>query len=221
MASVVDICNIALSNIRAGSINSLTEGSLGAQQCNLKYQLIVDFMIRDHPWTFARKKIAMAELTDDLFDWVYSYQYPSDCLMINRLMSAETKVSTVDGLAYRPDYYNNDPLLNNYDKLKSIEYAIENSSGVKVIGCDLPQAYIDYRVRITNPNLFDSNFIIALSWYLASELAIPIVGGDAGRVFRGEALSVYQNVLATAKSQNGNEQKKHSVAESDFILARR
>ena len=45
MASEVEICNLALSNIRAGSINSLTEGSLQAQICKLKYPILRDLCI--------------------------------------------------------------------------------------------------------------------------------------------------------------------------------
>ena len=45
MTSVVDICNLALSNIRAGSINNIDEVSLQAQQCKLKYPFMRDRLL--------------------------------------------------------------------------------------------------------------------------------------------------------------------------------
>ena len=82
MASDVEICNIALSNIRAGSINSLDENSLQAQQCKLKYALLRDRMLTEVPWTFNRKIRALSVLTTEIFNWAYAYQYPTDCLKI-------------------------------------------------------------------------------------------------------------------------------------------
>ena len=42
MASEIDICNLALGHIRAGTINSLDEGSVQAKQCKLKYPIMRD-----------------------------------------------------------------------------------------------------------------------------------------------------------------------------------
>ena len=83
MASEIEICNLALGNIRAGSINSFTEGSIQAQQCNLKYSIIRDRCLREIVWSFNRKIEALATLSSvTIFNWAYAYQYPSDCLKI-------------------------------------------------------------------------------------------------------------------------------------------
>ena len=88
MASEVEICNLALSNIRAGSINSLNEGSVQAQLCKLKYPILRDRCLREIPWQFNHKIRALAPVTTDIFNWGYAYSYPVDCLKIHRLVGS-------------------------------------------------------------------------------------------------------------------------------------
>ena len=97
MASEIEICNLALSNIRAGSINSFTEGSLQAQQCNLKYSILRNRVLKES-WGFNHKIRALSVLTTEVFNWVYAYQYPTDCLKINRLVGLIDLVPTICGL---------------------------------------------------------------------------------------------------------------------------
>lgn len=214
MASEVEICNLALSGIRAGSINSLNETSLQAQQCKLKYSLLRDMLLRDVPWNFAHKTDALALLTDDLFNWVYAYQYPSDCLYVNRLIlnfeefgsSGVTRSRHIEDL-YTPD-------LN-----KQVKYEIQNVSNNRVIAANEPELRISYRMRVTDPNLFDTLFIQVFVKLLESELAIPIVGAEVGRQLRSDALQLYEAYLLEATASNGNEGYTESV-DSDFITIR-
>jgi hypothetical protein len=152
MASEVDICNMALSGIRGGSINSLDEASLQAQQCKLKYPFLRDMLLRDVPWNFAHKEDALALLTDDLFNWVYAYQYPSDCLYINRLiLNFEEFGDTGDGVTrsrHIEDIYSP-------DLGRQVKYEIQNLDGNRVIAANEPTLRISYRKKITDPNLFD------------------------------------------------------------------
>lgn len=221
MASQVEICNIALANIRSQGINDINEASVQAQNCKLKYNLVLEFMLRDAPWNFAKKQVPLALLADDLFSWVYAYQYPSDCLRVNRLMSTANRITeTEPGYVSRPDYYN-DPL----DSLTSneirIPYEIINSSDNKVIGCNEATPWVEYNMKVTDPNKFDSQFIMAFAWYLASEVAMPIIGGENGDAQRRNALQMYARTVSEATAINANEQDFNPVAkESDFILAR-
>lgn len=216
MASEVEICNLALSDIRAGSINSLDESSLQAQQCKLKYPHLRDMLLRDVPWNFAHKTDALALLTDDLFNWVYSYQYPSDCLYINRLvLNYEQFGATGDGV------YRNRHIEDIYtpDLDRQIKYEIQNVNNNRVIAANETELRISYRTRVTDPNLFDTLFIQTFVKLLASELAIPVVGAEVGRQFRSDALQLYEAYLLEATASNGNEGYTEPV-ESDFITIR-
>lgn len=204
MASIVDICNIALSNIRAGSINSLQEGSLQAQQCSLKYPLIRDTLLTQAHWGFAGNIAKLAVLTTTVPHWNYAYQYPPDCLQIRKLMLPNGNV---------PAY-----ILDKFDA--QIPYKIMNPTGNnRIIVANVPTLEMDYTVKVEDPNMFDESFIQALTWMMAAELAVPIVGSETGRPLRSDALEMYKSYLATAVTDTLNEQF-HQTRESDFITVR-
>lgn len=229
MTSVVEICNIALSNIRAGSINSLTEGSLPAQQCNLKYDILRDQILRDAPWQFARKVRPLSLLSDvDIFNWSFAYQYPSDCLYINQLiLNWEQFSSDQPGLASRNRVYRNSYLYGGggYDDHlrgdfnRQIEYQVHNVNGNRVIAANDEELRIEYRARVTDPNLFDNQFIMGFSHLLAAELAIPLVGTEKGRQLRSDSLSIYNAYINAAVASNANEQF-YPTPDSELILTR-
>ena len=218
MASEIDICNLALGNIRAGSINSLTENSQQAKQCALRYPILRDQMLQDSPWQFAGAVKPLALLVADLFDWAYTYSYPVDCFRINRLVpnfegiNAENRTS---GLYYP---YRDGGMTGAYNG-PVIGYKIFNLNGTKVIGCNYSDMRIDYRVKITDTNLFSSNFTLALSHLLAAEMAIPIVGAETGRALRADSLKMYESYLDAGIVNELNEQAQE-IAESEYITVR-
>jgi hypothetical protein len=218
MTSEVEICNLALSHIRAGSINSLTESSVQAQQCKLKYPILRDQMLQDAPWQFNRSIKALAVLTDTLFNWIYVYQYPTDCLYVNRLILDFAEVSsdtTTSAISSR--YY--DRGLPRPDLDRQVEHKIYNIDGNRVIASNECNLRIDYRKRVEDPNLFNVNFIMGLSHMLAAELSIPLVGIDKGRALRSDELKIYQSYVDSGIENELNEQFTH-IPDSDFINIR-
>lgn len=203
MASAVEICNLALGNIRAGSINSLTETSLAAQQCALKYPILRNRLLTEVSWGFNRSVKALAVLTVDLFNWAYAYQYPTDCLKINRLVGAYEQLSNVD--ADVVSRLLDSQLLPLTSWQRKVPYEVFNVSDNKVIGANEADLRIDYAVKITDPNLFSSDFILALSHLLAAELAIPIVGAETGRQLRSDSLQIYNEYLNAAIADDLNQ----------------
>ena len=87
MASVIEICNRALSNIgNSRSINSLNEASKEADQCSLHFDACRDAALADFDWNFATKRLALADTNNPPPDWQYAYQYPTDCVRITEIM---------------------------------------------------------------------------------------------------------------------------------------
>jgi len=204
MSSVVEICNIALSNVRSGSINSIDEPSLAAQQCKLKYPFLRDMMLTETPWSFNHKIRALSVLTTEVFNWNVAYQYPVGCLKINRLVSATEELTGADaGLLSRLSDSQLQQLEANRPK---VPYEVFNFSDNKVIAANEEGLRIDYAAKVTDPNLFSNNFTLALSHLLAAELAIPLAGGELGRQLRSDSLELYQAFLASAESDDLNEQ---------------
>tara|TARA_R110000803_G_scaffold4054_6_gene13891 strand:- start:5726 stop:6388 length:663 start_codon:yes stop_codon:yes gene_type:complete len=219
MASQVEICNLALANIHAKSINSITENTVEAQYCKLKYQFVLDFMVRSAQWNFTHKQQALALTETSLFTWVYAYQYPSDCIKLNYLLSrVDSSSASTDGLAYRPQYEGVDRGL--IMGRTRVPFEVVTADGVRLIGANEPDLRIDYQSRASDPNKFDSMFIMAMAWYLAAEIALPIIGGSSGREMRSDALKMYQMTMAEALAADANEQYNGQQKDSEFILIR-
>ncbi len=219
MTSVVDICNLALAKVRGGSINSLTEASVQAQQCALHYPLLRDMVLDDAPWQFAHATKPLSLLSLEIFNWSYAYQYPTDCHRINRLVAEYEEIdSSSDGTMV--SRLRDDQLRSQSELRAQIPYEVFNVSGVKVIGSNEPNLRIDYRGKVEDPTLFSPPFVIALAHLLASEIAIPIAGGEMGMQFRSDALQLYQKYIGAALASDMNEQY-HDPLESEFITIRR
>lgn len=211
---------MALSNIRAKSINILTESSLQAQACKLKYPIVRDQMLNDMGWQFSHKIEPLALLVEEIFNWAYAYQYPSDCHQINRLVGAYEELSGEVDASQLVSQLRDDQLRTRDELRHQIPYEIFNVAGNLVIGSNEPDLRIDYRAEITDPNLFSPPFVLALSHLLASEIAIPIVGAETGRGLRSDSLQLYKQYFAGALSSDMNEQY-HPPGDSEYVNIRR
>lgn len=84
MASRTSILNLAAIKLGGKTISSPTDGSKMAIMGNAIYDQIRDSLLREHPWNFAIKRVALAE--DAAYDVPYGYDYaftlPSDCLRV-------------------------------------------------------------------------------------------------------------------------------------------
>lgn len=206
MASIVEICNLALASIRGKSINSLTESSLEAQQCKLHYDLARQFVLRDTPWSFAKKTAPLQLRIEEPLEWLYAYQYPIDCLYVHKVVANFGFGSPSSEFV-----------------LPENDYPFEIIEGVdgKSIATDLIDAYVVYTKNVTNPTQFGPQFTMALAHYLGSMIAVPIMGGDIGRSMRGDELELYRATISSAMASNMNESKSHPKRESQLVNIRR
>ena len=92
MATEVDICNIALTNLGEPKVVSLTENSERARLCNLRYPDVRDAVLRSHPWNCAMKRAQLTRTTSTpAFGYLYEYSLPADLLRV---------IGTHDSLVY-------------------------------------------------------------------------------------------------------------------------
>lgn len=215
MASEVQICNIALSQIRASTINSLNEQSVQARQCALMYPLLRDQMLQDSPWQFASAVKPLAKLDSTFFNWAYVYQYPADCLRVNRIIPNIEEINNANaGL----NYYRHEAHRPNYNDFT--EYKIYNQNGNKIICSNLDELRIDYRVKVTDTNMFSRNFTLALAHLLGSEIAVAISGAEIGVPLSQSCLAKYQYYLNAGIANELNEQQALPT-ESEYISIRK
>jgi hypothetical protein len=79
----LDVCNKAISRIRAKRIATFEEASLEARECRTFYPAVVGFMLDgpyDHDFSFANQRVILAEkaTNDRLQEWSYAYALPSN-----------------------------------------------------------------------------------------------------------------------------------------------
>ena len=191
MASEVDICNLALTHIRSQpdviSINP-AEGGVKAEQCALYYGKARRFVLRAFPWAFATTFRALALLDDPPLDGcLYAYAMPSDCLRAVHLFGPEST---------EPQPFARTVL----------------DDGTQAIYCDAETPILKYVRDLTDPNAFDPQFLVELSFYLASMLAVPISGDENLAEW---AFSKYQQFITQAAATSAHETRtkpNHTVS---------
>src|SRR5688500_7841828 len=103
MASKTDICNMALSNLAVGNVISdfESERSQEAAACRAFYDVALEGPLRDSPWPSAKKTATLALIEEDPHtEWGYSYQYPSDCITVRRIVSGTRNETSATRLPY-------------------------------------------------------------------------------------------------------------------------
>jgi hypothetical protein len=193
-ASVVQICNLALSHLGAAAIVSLTENSAEGIACNLHYETCRDSVLRDYPWNFATKRVALAELSETPpAGWSHVYSLPTDCLRAREIVNPA----------------GTDP----------IKFLIEsNAAGTaRVLLTNQAQATLLYTAAVSEVTMFDPLFVDALAWKLASMVCIPLT---RDRNIMQMCQTMYINVLAQAQTADANEGQVEPPREADWIAAR-
>lgn len=198
MASVVSICNLALSNIGKDNIQSLTDAGAEARACSQFYEHTRDVLLQGYPWRFAGATVGLAEITNDkLGKWSYAYQRPSDCMKIRWV---------------RPQYSEDEPALTEQEEL-SIPYDAEGQT----IYCNLSPAFLRYTTLLTDPSLFPALFVEALSWHLSVRLSMPLTRDPK---VRADAWQVANLMTGQAHMMDANEVRETSDYASALVAGR-
>lgn len=201
MASVINICNIALARIgNSRTINSITERTKEAYTCNLFYEAMRDAVLADNDWNFAMSRVVLADLGDPAPGWLFRYQYPTDCARISAIL---------------PKWFSGTP---GALRDKPIFEVGSNEDGTaRVIHTNESQATLLYVRNITDPMMFDALFADALSWRLAAEIAMP-VSSNAG--LGQQAMANYQQVLSAAMQRSLDESHEPEQPMSELASVR-
>jgi len=200
MASQVQIAKLALQHIGDRyDISDLSEATVEAEQVNLIFEDTRDWLLRQHPWNFAKKYATPAELTGSGTtavpgNWERMYLYPPDALRMGGIIN---------------------PLGDDQPVIK-FEVA-RNSSDERVILCSVEDAEIFYTARITDTTDFDPEFTMAFSYALASKMAMPLTGE---RSIAADLMAEARNHINSAWETDSNEGVEESAPDADWIRAR-
>ena len=197
MASTVDVFNLALSHISAKAfVQSLIEESNESKYCSANIDAAIEIVLEDHDWLFASayEDLALTGV-DAESPWIYQYTYPSLCVKAREIVKDSDQEKDVP---FKPD--------------------LNSSKGGKVIHTDKQDARLRYTHLIKNIALFSPKAVEALSWKLASLIAIPLTGGNLK--LKQNTETTYVNVLSAAKTSNFNENVNREAAEPSMISIR-
>ncbi len=192
-----DICNMALSHIAKGRIVALDENTETARQCRIHYDHLRRMLLRDYTWGFAKRMIVLARLDINIPGWEHVYALPEMCLAA-RLIFNEAGASVRE-----------------FEKEKYDSFLVKGN--IQAIGCDIPEAYLEYTYDATDAELFPPDFVEALSRLLASALSMALTA-NAG--LQQTQYQLYQVAIQKAMLATAQEREKMPEYPDSYIRAR-
>jgi hypothetical protein len=151
MADKVEIANLALQEMGAEPITSLSDDQKTARVINLRFDSLRDSFLRMHSWNFAKARARLSRLEDSpAFGFRFAYALPSDWL---RTLHVTTDAST------KPEHQVTEP-----------HYQIEG----KQLLADHDEVFMMYLRRVTNTEEWDELALDAFVLFLASRTARAI-----------------------------------------------
>lgn len=200
MSSNVEIANLALSHLGHGKeISDLTtDRSQEALVCNRFFSTVRDATLRDFSWPFATKYASLALIEEDPNDeWGFSYRYPSDCLMLRKILSG----------------------IRNDTRQSKIPYEIARDDSGFIIYTDQEDAKVKYTVKTEDPSFFTPDFVLALSYRLAAYIAPRLTAGDPYKL-GDKAMQMYLAEISNAQALSKDEQQEEEEPEAELIRSR-
>ena len=199
-SSQIDIVNVALSHLSISKTVAIlqTEKTEEAITARLFYDLAREATLRDFPWPFSTRILALAMVEESPNDeWDYSYRYPTDCLEIRRILSG----------------------MRNDTRQSRVPYRILSDGQGTLVYTDTENAEIEYTVNAVSPQFYPPDFVMAFSLYMAHLMAPRLTGGDPYKLGQ-RALGLYDLEINRAVKNAFNEQQIEEPPESEFIRDR-
>ncbi len=174
------IFNITLKNLRVSvGIQNTNQTDKNTVVLNEFYDSAREQVLKDFDWNFANsyRELSLTGNIPQNPKFLYEYDYPNDCLFAREIIPYSDK------------------------KQEEFEVAA-NITGQKVINTNVVPAVLRFTKSVDNEIYFTTEFVMALSWYLAF-LAAPSITGN--RAVQSDCLNVYTSILAKAKTINASE----------------
>lgn len=218
MASAIDICNRALSEIGTRStIASFFEGSEESIQCSLWYDTLRQTLLRSAPWGFAREQVVLstlgsAEAGTSQYPWPFMFAHPASALRVRYLLPPTPPAGDQSMVQV---FGGGSPSRANRFIIGYAKNALDQP--IKVVLGTLRNAQAVVINDVTDVALFDPSFNVALSSLLAFKIVISLTGNAGMREqFRASA----NDMITAARVADGNEAMPTTDHTPDWIAAR-
>lgn len=197
MANPVELSNLALSHLGSdANVASISppDGSVEAGYCARYYPFARKVLLTSFEWSFATKRVELAEVDNPSSTWSFAYATPGDCIKPWAVLKAGAT-----------------------DEVDTADFAWEDG----VILTHEENAVLRYTRDITDTTKFTAQFDSALSWMLASYLAGPIIKGNEGANASLKYLERAMQEGRQAAASNANSQSFTHGNHTPSIIAAR
>ncbi len=197
MASLADyseagICNAALRFLGVKPITDLSDNTVEARQCRDAYPRLRDFVLKAHPWNFAKKRAQLAASgTAPAFEYEKAFPLPEDCLQVVTI-----------------------PYLDE----NQLPWEVERHEDAQAILCNADAPLnIKYVFRATDPQQFSPIFVQALVYLIANEIA-PLLTQSSVKSDR--ALTLHEKAMEAAMARDAQEHGFEKYQDGSWNAAR-
>lgn len=198
MASEVDIANLALFKLGAGSITSLDEEDPKAVAMNIAFATIRDSELRKRRWRFSLARHSLPALASaPAFGYQRKFQFPDGCLRVIQIGE-----------------YDLGPNLSDYRSAPTELWSIEGRAILTNLDAPLKVRTIQ---RITDTTQYDANFVEAFASRLAYTCCERITQSDSKKA---DALTDYRLAIREAARSNALEVASGEATDDTWVMAR-
>lgn len=189
MASMIEICNLALGCLGEPPIADLNEKRPAARYCKLYLRIALESLLRDHPWNFAqaRERLTPAAMPDAWAEtYSLAYVLPARCVRLHHLVNARGE--------------------------RESRFALTDHEGRTLVLTHLEGAIAAFTRMTDDAGQFDALFSQALARKLAVLLARPLT--KSGGQLMQELEAMLQRELENARTQDAREGRQAQDAAS-------
>jgi hypothetical protein len=181
----ITVCNQALDMIGSAAIATIADANVRAEVCARAFPQAVDRVLRDFPFDFAKKRVALVAAAA-VMGWTNAYTLPTDFVSLRQLNDIE--------IPDEPGDY--------YEIQGTLLLTDEVTANIKYVRRPVAATAWDLTAMLA---VADPEFVDLLATLLASRIA-PALRAD-GTSEALKFLQLYEQGLAALKAKEGDERK--------------
>lgn len=162
MATLNDLCNMALAEIAAGPITDVSDNSIEAREVSRIALPLLGEMALWSDWSWAVQRLALSEVTNDRpAEWTHAYGVPASCARALAIRAAEPDAGDLPSGGPWP-----------FPMQDAMPLAFLHEGGV--IYANVDSATLVYVAALTDPGVLPALVQRAYVLELAARVALPI-----------------------------------------------
>jgi hypothetical protein len=213
MVSKIGIANLALQNIGANAITTLTESTVEAEQIDLRYESVRAATLEAHPWNFALKRVELSQDSNSpAFGYDNQFVLPSDFV---RMVATEEQTDYVNWGSNFNGYLT---VSNKSSFTKADNYKLEiSTAGLKVLLSNDDAKKIIYVFDQQDTAKFSPMFVEMLSIGLSAAICYRLTNNAS---MAKSLQDQFEGMLLDTKNVDAKGGTYERVEQSTFIGVR-